>query len=226
MFSRGILSNRLAHFSRYLVSPSSVQPPRFRRLVIPLKGDPIIFSFPKKKNKERERQRKGNTRQKRKGDFAYGIIPAKMHCLRFLGKTIILYIFLNEIFQEEKFPKRTTRYFHSLSYLGGIGNRWRNERESHSLDLRQVSSTFARAKHTLRKQGRRRRRRRRHAGFIPFRPFCTFHGEHRSWRGKADERGRVKRGRHRGEGSEAGEGESVDRREGNSLAASFPARLT
>lgn len=42
----------------------------------------------------------------------------------------------------------------------------------------------------------------------------------------ADERGRVKRGRHRGEGSEAGEGESVDRREGNSLAASFPARLT
>lgn len=42
----------------------------------------------------------------------------------------------------------------------------------------------------------------------------------------ADERGRVKRGRHRGEESEAGEGESVDRREGNSLAASFPARLT
>lgn len=129
--------------------------------------------------------------------------------------------FKKKNFQKE--PRVTFTRYHTSAVSVIVGETKEN---SHSLDLRQVSSTFARAKHTLRKQGRRRRRRRRHAGFIPFRPFCTFHGEHRSWRGKADERGRVKRGRHRGEESEAGEGESVDRREGNSLAASFPARLT
>lgn len=129
--------------------------------------------------------------------------------------------FKKKNFQKE--PRVTFTRYHTSAVSVIVGETKEN---SHSLDLRQVSSTFARAKHTLRKQGRRRLRRRRHAGFIPFRPFCTFHGEHRSWRGKADERGRVKRGRHRGEGSEAGEGESVDRREGNSLAASFPARLT
>lgn len=203
MFRRGILSNRLAHFSRYLVSPSLIQPPRFR-LVIPLKGDAIIFFFSKRKTK-RERERKRNTRQKRgERERDFELSPRKCIVL-FFGKTIghfIYFLFFLErgIFKRGKNLKRITRYFHSLSPRC-IDNRCRNERESHSLDLRQVSSTFACAKHALRKQGRRTR----HAGFIPVlfaRPTCFA-----ARRGGADT---VKRGRH-GEESEAGE--SVDRRE-------------
>lgn len=93
--------------------------------------------------------------------------------------------FKKKNFQKE--PRVTFTRYHTSAVSVIVGETKEN---SHSLDLRQVSSTFARAKHTLRKQGRRRRRRRRrHAGFIPFRPFCTFLGEHRSWRGRMNGEG-------------------------------------
>lgn len=99
--------------------------------------------------------------------------------------------FKKKNFQKE--PRVTFTRYHTSAVSVIVGETKEN---SHSLDLRQVSSTFARAKHTLRKQGRRRRRRRRHAGFIPFRPFCTGNtGRGRGgWTGKGEKRKTQRRG--------------------------------
>lgn len=96
--------------------------------------------------------------------------------------------FKKKNFQKE--PRVTFTRYHTSAVSVIVGETKEN---SHSLDLRQVSSTFARAKHTLRKQGRRRRR---HAGFIPFRPFCTGNTGRGGggWTGKGEKRKTQRRG--------------------------------